>query len=53
MRKFFQTVSVLIVLIGIAGVGGAVDLATDPKNALLLLIVGLVILYMSLGKEKT
>ncbi len=53
MRKFFQTVSVLIVLIGIAGVGGAVDLATDPKNALLLLIVGLAILYMSLGKEKT
>lgn len=53
MRKFFQTVSVLIVLIGIAGVGGAVDLATNPKNALLLLSVGLVMFHISFGKGKT
>ena len=40
-RKAMQIVSVSLIAIGLAGVGGATDLCISPNNALAVLAVGI------------
>ena len=45
-RKAMQIVSVSLIAIGLAGVGGATDLCTSPNNALAVLALGIAIAVM-------
>ena len=49
-RKAMQIVSVSLISIGLAGVGGAVDLAESPKRALIVLFIGLVLFLVGFRK---
>lgn len=51
-RKSMQIVSVSLIAIGLAGVGGATDLCTSPNNALAVLALGIAIAVMVFRKEK-
>ena len=51
-RKAMQIVSVSLISIGLAGVGGATDLCTSPNNSLAVLVLGMAIAVMVFSKEK-
>ncbi len=53
MRKVILYAASFCIALGIAGVGGAVDLAESPKRALLVLIIGLVLLLVGGRKGVT
>lgn len=53
MRKVILYAASFCIALGIAGVGGAVDLAESPKRALLVLIIGLVLLLVGFQKGVT
>ena len=50
MRKVILHAASFCIALGIAGVGGAVDLAESPKRALLVLFIGLVLLLVGFRK---
>lgn len=50
MRKVILYAASFCIALGIAGVGGAVDLSESPKRALLVLIIGLVLLLVGFRK---
>ena len=50
-RKAMQIVSVSLIAIGLAGVGGATDLCTSPNNALAVLALGMAIAVMVFKKK--
>ena len=50
-RKEMQIVSVSLIAIGLAGVGGATDLCTSPNNSLAVLAVGIAIAVMVFKKK--
>ena len=50
-RKAMQIVSVSLISIGLAGVGGATDLCTSPNNALSVLVLGMAIAVMVFKKK--
>ena len=50
-RKSMQIVSVSLIAIGLAGVGGATDLCTSPNNALSVLVLGMAIAVMVFKKR--
>ena len=53
MRKVILYAASFCIALGIAGVGGAVDLAESPKRALLVLFIGLVLLLVGFRKGVT
>lgn len=53
MRKVILCVASFCIALGIAGVGGAVDLAESPKRALIVLFIGLVLLLVGFRKGVT
>ena len=50
-RKSMQIVSVSLIAIGLAGVGGATDLCTSPNNSLAVLVLGMAIAVMVFKKR--
>ena len=50
MRKVILYAASLCMALGIAGVGGAVDLAESPKRALIVLFIGLVLFLVGVRK---
>ena len=50
MRKVIFYAASFCIALGIAGVGGAVDLAESPKRALIVLFIGLVLLLVGFQK---
>ena len=50
-KKAMQIVSVSLIAIGLAGVGGATDLCTSPNNALAVLALGIAIAVMGFKKR--
>ena len=50
-KKSMQIVSVSLIAIGLAGVGGATDLCTSPNNALAVLVLGMAIAVMVFKKR--
>ena len=50
-RKAMQIVSVSLIAIGLAGVGGATDLCTSPNNALSVLVLGMAIAVIVFKKR--
>ena len=50
-RKSMQIVSVSLISIGLAGVGGATDLCTSPNNSLAVLVLGMTIAVMVFKKR--
>lgn len=50
-RKSMQIVSVSLIAIGLAGVGGSTDLCTSPNNALTVLAIGIAIAVMVFNKR--
>ena len=50
-RKSMQIVSVSLISIGLAGVGGATDLCTSPNNALAVLALGIALAVMVFKKK--
>ena len=50
-RKAMQIVSVSLIAIGLAGVGGATDLCTSPNNALAVLALGIAIAVIVFKKR--
>lgn len=50
-KKSMQIVSVSLIAIGLAGVGGATDLCTSPNNALAVLVLGMSIAVMVFKKR--
>ena len=49
--KAMQIVSVSLIAIGLAGVGGATDLCTSPNNSLAVLVLGMAIAVMVFKKR--
>ena len=50
-RKVMQIVSVSLISIGLAGVGGATDLCTSPNNSLAVLVLGMAIAVIVFKKR--
>ena len=50
-RKAMQIVSVSLIAIGLAGVGGATDLCTSPNNALAVLVLGMALAVIVFKKR--
>ena len=50
-RKAMQIVSVSLIAIGLAGVGGATDLCTSPNNSLSVLALGIALAVMVFKKR--
>ena len=50
-RKAMQIVSVSLIAIGLAGVGGATDLCISPNNALAVLALGMAIAVIVFKKR--
>ena len=50
-RKAMQIVSVSLISIGLAGVGGATDLCTSPNNSLAVLVLGMAIAVIVFKKR--
>ena len=50
-RKAMQIVSVSLIAIGLAGVGGATDLCTSPNNALAVLAIGIALAVIVFKKR--
>ena len=50
-RKAMQIVSVSLIAIGLAGVGGATDLCTSPNNALSVLVLGMALAVIVFKKR--
>ena len=50
-RKAMQIVSVSLIAIGLAGVGGATDLCTSPNNSLAVLVLGMAIAVIVFKKR--
>ena len=50
-KKAMQIVSVSLIAIGLAGVGGATDLCTSPNNSLAVLVLGMAIAVIVFKKR--
>ena len=50
-RKSMQIVSVSLIAIGLAGVGGATDLCTSPNNSLAVLALGIALAVIVFKKR--
>ena len=50
-KKSMQIVSVSLIAIGLAGVGGATDLCTSPNNSLALLALGIALAVIVFKKR--
>ena len=50
-KKAMQIVSVSLIAIGLAGVGGATDLCTSPNNSLAVLALGIALAVMVFKKR--
>lgn len=50
-RKAMQIVSVSLISIGLAGVGGATDLCTSPNNALAVFALGIALAVIVFKKR--
>lgn len=46
-RKAIQMISVIVIVFGLAGIGGATDLCTSPNNAIAVLAVGIILALLS------
>ena len=50
-RKAMQIVSVSLIALGLAGVGGATDLCTSPNNSLAVLALGIALAVIVFKKR--